>query len=71
MRTGKLMLGVLLSRKGYVILETGNETRRSRPPLTEWYSTVQYVQYVGVSRWQDTPVRACSCASCVCVRPGN
>lgn len=37
----KMMLCVLPSRKGqvvYVILETGNETRRSHPPLTEWYS---------------------------------
>lgn len=39
----EMMLGVLSSRNGYVILETGNETRRSRPPLTECHSTVQAV----------------------------
>lgn len=56
---GEMMLDVLSSRNGYVILETGNETRRSRPPLTECHSTVQALE---ILHW---PARACLCASCV------
>lgn len=64
---GEMMLGVLLpSRNGYVILETGNETKRPRPPLTLTESvTVQYKQQTPALAGSRLPV----CV--VCVRPGD